>query len=82
MDKVAYHSQAVGVLVTQVPNCPYYFPINNSHPDGLYEDDLLAQSWNQFYKDVNHDPEWLLHLPMVKSVYQCIRAVEEFADSQ
>jgi PhoPQ-activated pathogenicity-related protein len=63
--------------VRQLPNCPYVFP---SDPDqkARREDAVLAWAWRDFVDDPEHRSDWMPRLPMVKSAFQVMRAVQEF----
>lgn len=78
IDRVAASTGAVAVVICQLPNQPYVFADNPSA--ALTEDELLSTSWGHFYEDPTHNPEWLLHLPMVKGAHQSMRAVGEWAE--
>jgi PhoPQ-activated pathogenicity-related protein len=43
-----------------------------------HEDEILAWAWKEFLDDPEHRPDWMPRLPMVKSLFQVMRAVQEF----
>jgi PhoPQ-activated pathogenicity-related protein len=80
-DEITSNTNAVGIVVFQIPNCPYVFPSDPSKKHRT-EDAVLAWAWHEFLEDPNHSPEWLPRLPMAKAAFQCMRAVEEFTAKQ
>ena len=76
-DEITSNSHAIGIVVFQIPNCPYVFPSDPSQTHRT-EDKVLAWAWKEFMDDPKHDPTWLPRLPMAKAAFQCMRAVEEF----
>ena len=70
--------QAIGVVVYQIPNCPYTFA-SDPAKRARSEDALIAWTWRDFVADPLHTPERLVRLPMAKAAFQCMRAVEQFA---
>ena len=73
-DTYAKNSGQISISILQVPNSPIRFPSDPEQWDRS-EDDLLAWTWHEFFNDPKKDSEWLLHLPMVKAGFQCMRAV-------
>jgi len=77
VDEIAHMSRSIAIGVRQIPNCPYVYP---SDPDQKErkEDAVLAWAWRQFIDDPEHRSDWIPRLPMVKSAFQVMRAVQEF----
>ena len=64
---IAAQTGAICAVIEQVPNQPLY--------DGMYEDDLIAHTYEQFLETGESD--WPLLLPMVKSAVRAMDAVTE-----
>ena len=76
-DELAYNTQAISVGAFEIPNCPYVFTSDESAKH-RYEDEIIAWGWKMFMETGSNDYEWLIRLPMVKSSYLIMKAVEEF----
>jgi len=64
---IASQTGAICAVIEQVPNQPLY--------DDMYEDDLIAHTYEQFLETGESD--WPLLLPMVKSAVRAMDAVTE-----
>jgi len=67
---------SVFVHLYDVPNAPIVFADDPQHRERI-EDELLAWGWLHFLK-YQKDTEWLVRLPMVKSVVKAMDAVQLF----
>lgn len=74
-DVLAYSTQAVVIVVYQIPNCPIVFKSDESRVPRS-EDAMLAWAWRQYYE--RRDPHWLPRLPMMKAAMQCMKAAADF----
>jgi len=81
MDELAHNTKSVTVVVKQVPNCHLHFPSDPTNKSRS-EDSIIAWTWKQYIEDPNHDPEWLIRLPMVKAAFQTMRAAQEFLEEK
>ena len=64
---MAHYSQVVAISIQQVPNTPILYP-DDPEQTIRYEDAIIAWGWDQYLKDPEKDPRWLLRLPMTKAV--------------
>ncbi|CAF1411980.1 unnamed protein product [Rotaria sordida] len=74
-------ADAITVSVRQVPNQPIRIwtdPSNNY----LFEDPLLAWTWNKFHEENGSNPNVLLELPMTKAVVRAMDATQQFLQQQ
>ena len=71
----AKQSGAVVAELFNIPNQPLIFKNDPAHQERT-EDEILSFGWAQFYKTNN--PEWLPHLPMVKSTVKAMDVIESF----
>ena len=76
IDMVAHYSGSIAIGMHHIPNAPIVFM---DDPDFTlrYEDEIVAWGWKKYLNEPEHDPRWLLRLPMVKSAFQCMRAAQE-----
>ena len=42
----------------------------------------MAWAWKEFLDDPDLDPEWLPWIPMVKALFQVMRAAQEFTEEE
>ena len=70
---LAAGTRSVVAVVSAVPNQPLQFS-DESEP--RIEDEIIAYSWKEFLE--TGDPNWVVQLPMVKSVVRCMDAVQDF----
>ncbi|CAF0927767.1 unnamed protein product [Didymodactylos carnosus] len=70
----------IGALLNQIPNEPCIF---SADPQRLQrtEDGIIAFGWAQYLQNTSQ-PEWLLRLPMVKSVVRAMDAITAFVYEQ
>ena len=68
-DEISHTTNAIGIVVFQIPNCPMYYPSDPAQRPRV-EDEILAWSWHEFLVDPKHDPNWLPRLPMAKAAFQ------------
>ncbi|MEN8126276.1 MAG: PhoPQ-activated protein PqaA family protein [Planctomycetota bacterium] len=73
---LALGTRSVIVELRGVPNQPLVFA---DDPNARSEDEIIAYSWDKFLN--GGDDEWLVQLPMVKSVVACMDAVQQFDDT-
>jgi len=66
---IASQTGAICAVIEQVPNQPLY--------DNMYEDDLIAHTYEQFLETGESD--WPLLLPMAKSAVRAMDAITEIA---
>ena len=76
LDQLAQNSKAIAVGILQIPNCPYVFP-HDPEQRSKSEDEFMAWAWKEFLDDPD-EPEWLPWMPMVKALFQVMRAAQEF----
>lgn len=77
---LAVNTGTITGVFFQVPNEHIVFtedPIQQSRT----EDAIIAYTWDHFLKDPSQ-PEWLVRLPMVKSVLRAMDALTEFVDTK
>lgn len=77
-----------GAVLKQVPNQPISFASDIPHDPTMYpdgrrtEDGIIAYTWNHFVLKEEtastRDAEWLLRLPMTKSVQSAMDVLEDF----
>lgn len=85
---VAIAGNSPAAVLKQVPNQPVSFAVDIDHepamyPDGLRsEDGIIAYTWNHFaigeQNKTTRNAEWLLRLPMTKSVARAMDTVTDF----
>lgn len=74
-------SQGAGVaaaVLWNVPNEKCEFPGERPVPTRRTEDGIIAYTWRQFLDGGGERPEWLLQLPMTKSVVRAMDTLEAF----
>lgn len=76
-DLVAYKTKSITVAIKQVPNCPIVYNDDRTQRERL-DENFYAHSWGEFMRDPNHDPRKLNSFPMVKSVYKCMQAAQQY----
>lgn len=78
-DEITWATNAIGIVVFQIPNCPYVYPTDPEQKHRT-EDAMIAWAWHQYLVNPTskQDPLWLPRLPMTKAAFQCMRAAEEF----
>jgi PhoPQ-activated pathogenicity-related protein len=77
--QLAGTTRSVIVELLGVPNQPLFFADEPDDPNGRSEDEIIAYSWDKFLN--GGDSYWLVQLPMVKSVIQCMNGVQSFRPS-
>ena len=73
-------TKTIVACVRQVPNQPLFFeddPRSEEFPKGRTEDDIIAFGWRKFVEEPEHNPEWLVHIPMTKAARLAMDAVDE-----
>lgn len=78
VDETTWAAKSPGIVVYQIPNCPYVFPTDPLQKKRS-EDALIAYAWGMFINDTDHNPEWLPRLAMTKAAMAAFKATEEFA---
>lgn len=81
IDELAHNSKTIAVGILQIPNCPIIYP-SDPEQRPRHEDEILAWAWKEYLDDPTHDPEWMPRLPMVKALFQVMRAVQEFTEQE
>jgi len=74
---LAVQTQQVVAHLYNIPNEPVHFYAEKP-PHRRSEDAVIAYTWSHFLNNTN-EPNWLLRLPMVKSVVKAMDCLQEFS---
>jgi len=81
VDLVTHNTGACGIIVYQIPNCPYIFKADPTQM-ARGEDNFIAWTWKMYLEDDGKHPEYLARFPMVKGAFQSMRAAQDFLNKK